>query len=313
MNGFYLYVFLNGSIPAAGNEEWQLANCKIPFQPFYVGKGVNGRIYEHFAPSNLKRETPFYRKLRKLIRENHFDDTLHTIKLYEGLSEEDAWKKEKELIRYWGRKTKKNEGWGMLYNVADGGVGGNTLTNFNRAQVKESHRKRMKIVVNDAYRQKCSESHKELWENGDPSKIEAHKEAIRKQSRDRSLSILEKKINKKIEKIIYHSPFENYSSLTEGRTKVEKLLGLKLPISTWYEWFWKRNNQVISKIINKRHVSKKGRELFIQERNSCWDKYPFLHQFEGKTFHEAGFYIEVYYKDQSREALHGEQIGRNLQ
>ena len=38
-----------------------------------------------------------------------------------------------------------------------------------------------------------------------------------------------------------------------------------------------------------------------------------LHQFEGKTFHEAGFYIEVYYKDQSREALHGEQTGRNLQ
>ena len=307
MSGFYLYAFLNGSIPATGNEEWQLQDYKIPFQPFYVGKGINERLYEHFAPSNLTRETPFYRKLRKLIRENHFDDTLHIIKLYENLTEEDAWQKEKELVIYWGRKTKKNEGWGMLYNVADGGIGGNTLTDFNREQVRESHRKRMKIVVNDSYRQKCSDAHKELWKNRDPTKTAAHISSIQKQIKDRALRSLEKYLGKEISKIIYHCPFGSFELREAARQEAERLWHSAVPQSTWREWFFERNSQIIGPTISADYRNVKR----IRE-SKAWE-YPMLHQFEGKTFHEAGFYIEVYYKDQSREALHGEQTGRNLQ
>jgi hypothetical protein len=309
MGEFYLYAFLNGAIPAIGNEEWQLSDYKIPFQPFYVGKGTDRRLYEHFAPSNLIRETPFYRKLRKLMRENHFDDTQHIVKLYENLTEEEAWKKEEELIEYWGRKTKKNEGWGLLYNTARGGSGGDTLTDANRVHAKEAHRKRMQIVVNDSYRKKCSDVHLVLWRNRDPSETAAHISSIKKQVLSRSYKVLESQLGKNIDKVVYCSPFGSFSMLIEMKNEMEKRVGY-LSKSALRSWFYDANNHLIAPTRIRRHVSTKGRELQVQEHNPTWNKYPFLHQYEGKTFYQAGFFIEVYYKDQSSEALHGELLGR---
>jgi len=312
-NYFYVYVFTDGGNPAELSDEWQLKDHLLLFRPIYVGKGKNGRIYEHFAPSNLQKETPFYRKLRKLIRENHFDDTQHIVKIYENLTQDEAWKKEEELIAYWGRKTVKNEGWGLLYNTARGGNGGDTLTNTNRDRAKEAHRKRMQIVVNDAYRKKCSEAHIALWQNRDAIKTATHIESIRKQSRDKTIRSLQRFLKKEIDHIVYTTPYGTFENLRTGRLIVEKQLGQTIAQSGWRLWFYEFNNNKIERTRLRRHVGKTGNEMISQERSPIWYRYPFLQQYEGKTFYQAGFYIEVYYKDQSKEALHGELIGRNLQ
>ncbi|MEN6290852.1 MAG: hypothetical protein ABFD07_02400, partial [Methanobacterium sp.] len=293
MGEFYIYAFLNGSIPATGSEEWQLKDSSLPFQPFYVGKGTNGRIYEHFRPSNLQTETPFYRKLRKLIRENSFDDTLHIVKLYENLTEEEAWKKEFELINYWGRKTKKNEGWGILYNIADGGAGGNTLTEFNRASARKAHKRRMQIVVNDAYRQKCSCSKIDLWKNLSSTEKQVWDGSIREQARARTLSYLQKNLLKKVIDFSYITPFGSFKNLHEGHLQAIKMLG-SIPSTMWRTWFYINNNKRIEPRVDTSYKNVRRSKI-----SRSWDLFPFLHQFEGKTFFEAGFYIKVFYEDQS--------------
>jgi len=84
-------------------------------QPFYIGKGKNNRLRDHFK---LKGYNPYKDNIiRKLIR---LELEIICEKITENLTEEEAFKKEIELIAFYGRR---NNNTGILANMTNGGEG----------------------------------------------------------------------------------------------------------------------------------------------------------------------------------------------
>lgn len=101
MNEFYIYELID----------------PIYLIPFYVGKGKGNRIYDHYTNEKAQKYNKnLYNAIKKLKQQN-----LEPIynKIEENLTEQEAFKKEKEWIKFYGREN--------LYNLTDGGEGGNTL------------------------------------------------------------------------------------------------------------------------------------------------------------------------------------------
>jgi hypothetical protein len=77
--------------------------------PVYVGKGINGRAYSHLKRSHNKH-------LDGYIKNNPVEVLFYM----ENLTEENAFRIEQDLIKYYGRK---DLGTGCLFNHTDGGEG----------------------------------------------------------------------------------------------------------------------------------------------------------------------------------------------
>lgn len=100
MNNFYVYIYKD----------------PIIFEPFYVGKGCNGRYRDISARKYNKH---LYNKIQKYRRQGYF---IKDITFFEqkNLFERDALSLEIELIRKIGRR---DLGTGPLLNLTDGGDG----------------------------------------------------------------------------------------------------------------------------------------------------------------------------------------------
>lgn len=87
--------------------------------PYYIGKGKDGRCSSHFEPNRLKREKKYLKtKISiKIINEGGFP--IYKI-LFNNLTENEAFLKERELISKYGRI---DNGTGCLANHTDGGEG----------------------------------------------------------------------------------------------------------------------------------------------------------------------------------------------
>jgi hypothetical protein len=100
----------------------------------YVGMGKPERAYHHLKACFWERRSPFYNKLRKLIRENA-DISVEVV--WETSTRRAAADKEIELIEIYGRRG----GGGTLWNLAAGGQGcslsGDALRRRNKA-IKEA-------------------------------------------------------------------------------------------------------------------------------------------------------------------------------
>lgn len=82
---------------------------------FYIGKGKNDRYKVHLSTYDTNSyKNNIINKIHKLCAE------IICEKLYENLTEEEAFEKEKELIRFYGRI---DNGTGILVNRTDGGDG----------------------------------------------------------------------------------------------------------------------------------------------------------------------------------------------
>lgn len=123
-NRFYVYAYLDP------RKRQDIDNHGLSFIPLYIGKGTRHRLTEHMKELSWYMEAkPSFQELRNLrsnllklnklqsIIEDGFTPII--IKLYKNLSEDAAYKLEKELISFYGRSI---DG-GVLTNLTLGGDG----------------------------------------------------------------------------------------------------------------------------------------------------------------------------------------------
>ncbi len=87
---------------------------------FYVGKGKNDRMYDHYLGSNKSnKDVQFY---LKELQEQDLQPIYN--KIEKNLTEQEAFKKEKEWIKFYGLNN--------LCNESEGGCGGDLISNHPR-------------------------------------------------------------------------------------------------------------------------------------------------------------------------------------
>ncbi len=137
MNVFYVYAYID---PRDGT-------------PFYIGKGKDKRDRDHLHPTNLKRRSFFYHKLRKLLRQHI---TPEICRICVGLSEEEAFSLETFFIHALGRR---NLGTGCLCNLTNGGDGpsGVIVSNETRQKLSKVWKGRKRAPFSAEHLRKMSE------------------------------------------------------------------------------------------------------------------------------------------------------------
>ena len=111
---FYAYVLLDPRKPGV----YEYGEYSFDYEPFYVGKGKNGRCKEHLRKSSLKKVNYKNHKIKKILSES-FEPIIVKVKV--DLLECISFKYEMELIKLIGRT---DLGLGPLTNMTDGGEGG---------------------------------------------------------------------------------------------------------------------------------------------------------------------------------------------
>lgn len=130
-NDFYVYVYYN---PLKKDIKYD-----IGLVPFYVGKGQNERYAHHIKTNNLKNDTNKHRAntIKKIIKAG-LQPTIIIAK--ENLTEKEAFKFEKQLIKQFGRADKNL---GPLTNLTDGGEGksGAICSKQTKQKISKSRKK----------------------------------------------------------------------------------------------------------------------------------------------------------------------------
>ena len=148
---FYVYVYLDPRKPGY----YVYGNYIFEYEPFYVGKGCNGRMYAHLQNGNQKlgKNKHFTNKINKIRRVTGSDPFI--IKVNEGITEDISFELERELICVIGRHDEKL---GPLCNHTDGGEGNKGRIVNEETRKKLSKAQKGKIVSKETL-QKMSRSH----------------------------------------------------------------------------------------------------------------------------------------------------------
>lgn len=93
MNIYYVYALLDPR--KKGN--FQYDDLFFDDKPFYIGKGKNKRINDHFSESQLKRDTNKF-KVNTILKIRECGLEPIKIKIYENLSEEKSLELENHII-----------------------------------------------------------------------------------------------------------------------------------------------------------------------------------------------------------------------
>jgi len=97
--------------------KWFMENIALEFEPFYVGKGLTYRPYQHTSERELKIKSPKSNKIKAILKKN----LIPIVYIYKhDISDKEAIFYEIELIKLFGRLDK---GTGILTNLTDGGDG----------------------------------------------------------------------------------------------------------------------------------------------------------------------------------------------
>ena len=112
INNFYVYVYLDPRKPS----QYAYGDYIFDYEPFYVGKGQNGRWLEHLKINKYNHY--LNNKIKKIQREEGIDPIV--IKYCENMLECQALRLETTMIPVIGRH---NLGKGPLCNLTDGGEG----------------------------------------------------------------------------------------------------------------------------------------------------------------------------------------------
>jgi len=131
---FYVYAYLD----PRKKGKFEYNGIKFEYQPFYIGKGIGKRCIRAIEPNRLKKE-------KKSIKRNYIIKLIKLglkpiiIKLFENLTESEAFEKEIQLIESIGRINLKT---GPLTNMTEGGDGisGNVISEETRKKISEAHK-----------------------------------------------------------------------------------------------------------------------------------------------------------------------------
>lgn len=111
---YYVYLLLDTR--ESGN--WSYKDLNFDYKPFYVGKGKKKRIEEHYRPSSLKINSLKNKIINRIIVDT--GEKPKSIKIFENLTEYEAFNIEVDIIKHFGRIDKAT---GILSNHTDGGEG----------------------------------------------------------------------------------------------------------------------------------------------------------------------------------------------
>lgn len=173
----------------------RLANCA---EPFYIGKGKDGRAYDHLRETKHRTRNHMKHSIIKHANESSVEVLVEFIAT--ELSEETALRLEVCAIKMWGRLSTNS---GPLTNLTGGGEGGNTLsdpltmqrfkesmsaanalpeTRANRKSSarkmweNEEFRKRMELAKRNSYIANPSQRHRKMfigWDQADDKWLQA--------------------------------------------------------------------------------------------------------------------------------------------
>lgn len=124
---FYVYVYLDPRKPG----KYVYGEYEFEYEPFYVGKGKNKRLYDHLK--SVGKNPYFSRKIKKIQNELGFDPII--IKYKEFLIENMSLNLEISMIQKIGRYNLKK---GPLCNLTDGGEGTTGIIDTEETKIKKS-------------------------------------------------------------------------------------------------------------------------------------------------------------------------------
>jgi len=122
---YYVYIYLDITKPGSYFFQHRYGKGWM-YQPFYVGKGCNKRMYVHLKETKqyfkylLKKKGNF---LKLQCIQKHFKNSINPciVLVDNSLTEKEAFELEKNIISTFGRVDKHT---GFLTNMTDGGEGG---------------------------------------------------------------------------------------------------------------------------------------------------------------------------------------------
>jgi len=151
---FYVYVYLD---PRKAGI-YQYGEYCFDYEPFYVGKGCNGRDRVHLYESTYKNRG-FGNKIKKIQRVT--DNNPIIIRQADRLLNKDACSLEPNMIKTIGRK---DLGTGPLLNLKDEEAGSSNISEESRQRMRkpksEEHRNSMKKAWIERRKRGFSEKHR---------------------------------------------------------------------------------------------------------------------------------------------------------
>jgi len=129
---FYVYVYLDPRKPGT----YIYDEYSFDYEPFYVGKGSNNRLYYHIK-DGYHSNNHILNKIKKIQLETGCDPII--IKIMDQISEEISFNLEKHIIQTIGRVDLHK---GPLCNFTEGGEGSSNPSDETRKKMSERAKKR---------------------------------------------------------------------------------------------------------------------------------------------------------------------------
>jgi len=294
MEGFeyYTYLYLDPRKKIPYTIDLGSKVIKLDYEPFYVGKGKNSRIYDHLRmiKNNPLKNRIITRILRDIDIQDYKDN--YILKVIENASESDALYYEYEISKQIGTRVSLSEEIkkGPLCNLTIPGKKNPVLKGELNPMFGVNIYDNKTVEEREEIRKKVSRSSKERWDSLSENEIQELREKIKSGNhfRNKSKSEIE---NWKLQNLVGKSnPNWKGSSICESCGKVGKARSSKNCMdchlskdrtkenSPYYiflssldeadrqEWISKNRSKESNPFLNKlKSFSKEGKEIYLNE------------------------------------------------